>query len=231
MGKSGAMKTTRTENPRVIHALPGRVRVHCPGWSGEDLAWVEQRLAQLPGVRAAQSHPLTRNVLIHFNPQVINDRRLLEALTPGGREPGFSGVDFFPGFPTHRGALPEPRPAGVPHTGLSRKVLDSRILRSHLWTTSSRTPRAARRFRREDRLPRTSFGQKVLRSGPAMVALISLAIHVPRVHNPLSSLFGQEVIAFVHHLANLFTNLWPGGTLSLGITALEVICRLLKGPA
>jgi len=55
----------------VLHALPGRVRLHCPalatlnGRSPE----VEERLRQLPGVRDVRVTPLIGSALVHFDPR------------------------------------------------------------------------------------------------------------------------------------------------------------------
>jgi cation-transporting ATPase I len=66
------MSATATADPRVVHSLPGRVRVHVPAWSGENPEAVEHRLRALPGVRAARASSYTRNVLVEFDPQSLD---------------------------------------------------------------------------------------------------------------------------------------------------------------
>ena len=68
---------TALEEPRLVHALPGRMHVHLAGWLREGPCAVEARLRQVPGVLSVQANPLTGNVLIHFDPAVTNERTLL----------------------------------------------------------------------------------------------------------------------------------------------------------
>jgi hypothetical protein len=65
--------------PRVLSAIPGRLRVHLPGWHGERTDWVEAQLRQVLGVEAVQGSPLTGNVLIHFNPRATSAQAVLAA--------------------------------------------------------------------------------------------------------------------------------------------------------
>src|SRR5918912_3010433 len=68
------------EEPRIVHALPGRVRVHLPDWEGQGQRGLEVRLHRLRGVRDVRSSPLTRNVLVHFDPEETNDESILATL-------------------------------------------------------------------------------------------------------------------------------------------------------
>ncbi|HZG68913.1 MAG TPA: hypothetical protein VEZ12_19405, partial [Herpetosiphonaceae bacterium] len=86
------MSTAAVALPRVIHAVPGRMRVHLPGWLGAGPRDIEVRLRQLHGVRSAQANPVTGNVLIRFDPATTDDRAILGAVhtletdTTGGRK-------------------------------------------------------------------------------------------------------------------------------------------------
>ncbi len=78
------------EELRLVHAVPGRVRLHLPGRSSQGLRGVEAQLRQTPGVRSAQANPLTSNVLVHFDPMASNAHAILgsartseEATQPG----------------------------------------------------------------------------------------------------------------------------------------------------
>ena len=66
--------------PRLVHRTPGRARVHLAGWSGAEQDVLEARLLREPGVRAAQANPLTSNVLVHFDPALTDEGRVLAAL-------------------------------------------------------------------------------------------------------------------------------------------------------
>src|SRR5690349_18601999 len=54
---------------RVVHALPGRVRVKVHGLRGDESAGrhLEDRLSDLRGIRRAQANPVTGSVLIHLD--------------------------------------------------------------------------------------------------------------------------------------------------------------------
>lgn len=71
------MSAVVAEEPRLIHALPGRIRVHVPGLSGATERRLETRLRTLPGVRSARANGLTSNILICFDPAMTDDQRLL----------------------------------------------------------------------------------------------------------------------------------------------------------
>ena len=63
------MNVAVAEAPRVVHALPGRVRVHLPDWEGQGQRGLEGCLRRMRGVSDVRSSPLTRNVLVHFDPE------------------------------------------------------------------------------------------------------------------------------------------------------------------
>jgi hypothetical protein len=58
------------------------VRVHLPDWDGGGPDQVEARLRWVPGVAAVEANPLTRNVLIRFDPCMTDAPSLLAALQP-----------------------------------------------------------------------------------------------------------------------------------------------------
>lgn len=68
------------EEPRVVHSIPGRMRVHLPGWEGHGPRGAEARLRQVRGVRSARINPLTGNALIRFDPAAADDETILEAV-------------------------------------------------------------------------------------------------------------------------------------------------------
>jgi len=74
------MNTIIAEGPRVIHALPGRIRVRLPGWSGRGHQRIEERLRRVRGVGSARANPLTGTVLIRFDPGASTESALLAAL-------------------------------------------------------------------------------------------------------------------------------------------------------
>ena len=66
--------------PLVLHTLPGRLRVHVPGWSAPDGPRLEGRLLRLRGVTHAQANPLTGNVLVLYDPGATHADALLRVL-------------------------------------------------------------------------------------------------------------------------------------------------------
>ncbi len=84
------MSTVADQRPHILHALPGRVRVHLPAVFTDGAAAVEARARRLPGVRRAQANARTGNVLIHFDPQTTDPTALVAALAevaPAAGEP------------------------------------------------------------------------------------------------------------------------------------------------
>jgi len=68
------------EEPGLIHALPGRARLHVPGWSERTQRLLTPRLLQLAGVRRVQGNPLTGNVLVLFDPSATGPEAILTGL-------------------------------------------------------------------------------------------------------------------------------------------------------
>lgn len=66
--------------PRVLHAVMGRVRVHIQGWSGPGKRLIEAQLHQIRGIRRVQANPVTGNILVSFDPDVLSRQVVLQAL-------------------------------------------------------------------------------------------------------------------------------------------------------
>jgi cation transport ATPase len=82
------MSGNGNDDPRVLHALPGRVRVHLPAWPSGGRGNIENRVRQLRGVRRVAANPVTGNVLIGFDPEATNPATLLADLKlPGPAAP------------------------------------------------------------------------------------------------------------------------------------------------
>jgi len=67
----------------VLHALPGRLRVHLPARSEAELRRLVITLQALPAVRSARATLLTGNVLVRFDERAM-DTATLEALICAG---------------------------------------------------------------------------------------------------------------------------------------------------
>ena len=79
------MSLAAVGEPRIVHAIPGRMRVHLPGWEGRGPRGLETRLRRMRGVSSAHANPLTGNVLIRFDPAETGDEDVLRAVR--GLEP------------------------------------------------------------------------------------------------------------------------------------------------
>ncbi|HEU4974864.1 MAG TPA: HAD-IC family P-type ATPase [Baekduia sp.] len=64
----------------VVHATPGRVRVHLADWSGEAPERLHAALRALPGVVDASARPATGNVVVRYDPAVTDAAALLDAV-------------------------------------------------------------------------------------------------------------------------------------------------------
>ncbi len=89
--------------------MPGRVRVHIPGWDGRNAQALEQALAEIPDVSKASARSSTRNALLLLSDPAVDHDRLIAAVTaqmrdidPAAQDPG--GDDPSPENP---GAEPE----------------------------------------------------------------------------------------------------------------------------
>jgi hypothetical protein len=65
---------------RILSLTPGRMRVHLPDWHGEPADRIEVWVRKRPGVVYVEANPLTRNVLVRFDPCKTTSDALLAAL-------------------------------------------------------------------------------------------------------------------------------------------------------
>ncbi|HLI69215.1 MAG TPA: hypothetical protein VKV19_05605, partial [Ktedonobacteraceae bacterium] len=74
------MSVAVAEEPAILHALPGRVRVHLPTWSGKGKRSIEKQLRQVWGVQSVQANPLTGNILVQFDPTITDERTIVDLI-------------------------------------------------------------------------------------------------------------------------------------------------------
>src|ERR1043165_1360068 len=67
----------QTVEPRVVHSMRGRLRLHLPLWSGKGERQIEQELGGLHGVRSIQANAVTGNVLLLYDPELTSEQALL----------------------------------------------------------------------------------------------------------------------------------------------------------
>jgi hypothetical protein len=64
----------------VLHAhVPGRIRIHIPGWGPVQRTTLERRLRMVPGVRSVCATPSTGNVLLIYDPALTDAAKLLRS--------------------------------------------------------------------------------------------------------------------------------------------------------
>lgn len=77
---------------REIHSLPGRVRLHLTGWSGEGRSSIERSVGGLAGVRLASANSRTRNLLVQFDPSAVTAAEIRDAAERAVHECGSDGA-------------------------------------------------------------------------------------------------------------------------------------------
>ena len=78
--------TAAAEQPRVVRAMPGRVRVHIPAWDGENPQALEQALASIPDVSEASARASTRNALLLLIGPASDPEKLIAAFAERARQ-------------------------------------------------------------------------------------------------------------------------------------------------
>jgi calcium-translocating P-type ATPase len=66
------MSAVLAAEPQVLHAIPGRVRLRLPDWSGQGQRALEKRIQQVQGVLSARANSLTGTVLVCFDPAAVD---------------------------------------------------------------------------------------------------------------------------------------------------------------
>jgi cation-transporting ATPase I len=74
------MAVAVAEKPCILHTIPGRVRVHLTGWSGQGKRALEAKLRQVQGIRSVEANTLTGNILIYFDATATTDQNILESV-------------------------------------------------------------------------------------------------------------------------------------------------------
>jgi hypothetical protein len=62
---------------RIVHSIPGRIRLHLEQWTGDQTDWLHRHLVDVPGVSYVQANALTQNVLIGYDSRHLSRQRLL----------------------------------------------------------------------------------------------------------------------------------------------------------
>ena len=75
------LKRDRAKACRIVHELPGRVRIHCPGLRhlSNEAGAIGEQLEALPAVRSAHVSAITENVLVQFDQAKVGAQDILAA--------------------------------------------------------------------------------------------------------------------------------------------------------
>jgi len=65
--------------PRILRRTSGRARLHVPGLPAA-ADQIRRRVASLPGVIEARANPLTENLLVRYDPAIVDEPSLLAAV-------------------------------------------------------------------------------------------------------------------------------------------------------
>jgi len=139
------MSVVLEQEPRLVHSVPGRVRIHVSTLSPSAQRDLETAIRHQPGIQSVQANPDTGNVLIRFPPQATSAKTLLETVRGFAQKTVISPRNSANG--TAPEPLPTPPPAVVERRGQTRRA---RIAVRGL----DRDPETARRVvERLERLP------------------------------------------------------------------------------
>lgn len=222
-----------TAAPRVLHAIPGRLRVHLPGWSTAALPGLHGTLSRLAGVRSVHVNALTENVLIEFEPRLLSQERLLgvlRSLRPlAARVPvGDDGAALRPGDLLHRPL----RPGRFGSSWPRRAFPPARTAAPPAGSFLARLQCTAAFLRRL-----TSF-EKVLRilwAGDAAQLLAHLAgkvvLNLPPIRASFRHLPGRTGIALLLRVAGIVSKLLTASPLPLALAGAEAFLLLADGLA
>ncbi|GEM_PF-3662984 len=70
---------------RVVHSIPGRIRIHVPMSQRIPTEWKQSlenldRLKNLAGIQEVSFSVITGNALIHYDPEKISEKEIIETL-------------------------------------------------------------------------------------------------------------------------------------------------------
>ncbi|MDF9408868.1 cation-translocating P-type ATPase [Pelotomaculum isophthalicicum JI] len=79
------------DRAKIVHLLPGRVRMFVPRLKGNWLmaSVINQKMTEMAGVRQARANPLTGRVLVVFNETQIRPNNLIKTINDINNEPEF----------------------------------------------------------------------------------------------------------------------------------------------
>jgi hypothetical protein len=195
--------------PLVLHALPGRLRVHLPGWPAGHGPCLERRLHRVRGVTHAEANPLTGNVLVLYDPRLTDPDALLRLVRPGSHATPLPGrfrrsLPFACRLARFLGESGYDRFAGL------------RLVAALLGLLA---------FRRLGRLRRA-----IPAAGGVGLALNALAVvqRLPAVRHFLDRLVGRGLAEWLRQVAEAASLLLSGGSVSLALAVTAALFQLSR---
>ncbi|HXZ16332.1 MAG TPA: hypothetical protein VEH77_10240, partial [Roseiarcus sp.] len=73
------LERDRGNSCRIVHELPGRVRIHCPGLRhlSDDAGAIGERLLELPAVLSVRVSPVSETALVRFESEKLGAQDVL----------------------------------------------------------------------------------------------------------------------------------------------------------
>lgn len=107
------METLKFFRPKVVHSLPGRIRLKVPSSLNriptshfENLDW-DALIRPIAGIKDVQYSPETGNALVHYDPELITESVMLSALERLSIAAAKASFKVLAAPPEIRRALPE----------------------------------------------------------------------------------------------------------------------------
>ncbi len=235
------MRVVRSE-PRIKHALPGRLRLHVPQLTNREAQQIEGCLRRAAGVRGVWASPLTSSVLILFDPHVTGADQLLGLVR--GEQPAAVGESR----PPRHWLTPTLRHALETLAMLEKAQEPARLLlegATHLPRLAAAPPaKPATPLEASLRAAVAALGvglagvQRLLgksrllapvRGVATTAGFLALLGYFPFFRRGLRRILGPRRAELVLVAADLVSSALGGGLLGLGISVLEVITHLNPG--
>ncbi|MEJ7758718.1 MAG: HAD-IC family P-type ATPase [Gemmatimonadaceae bacterium] len=237
-------------DPRLVHRACGRVRVHLPGWTGAAQATLEARVCREPGIRKVRANSLTGNILVHFDPELTDDLRVLsmlrstrlfaEAHPARASDDGHRDVAVLAGRQRSsrrvRADVVSEAARTTPHAAKSEMVPPGALRTDDLRRSATRTAGAALGLAMLfGRRLAGAGGPPVTSGAPAVVAgTISLIQSFPALREKAHERLGPEAAEVLFDVASIVSLTLAGGTFGLllnGLTAGRLLSTAIAGRA
>lgn len=113
-------------NPRIIHSLPGRLRLHIPALPKIPEKWrvseeaISELIKSIPDIKSVSLSYVTGNILIQYEQEILSEKEIIQGIQKLAAE-----------LVKKRGKLNQISPEGMPiYIKRLKKVLNEKRIRS-----------------------------------------------------------------------------------------------------